>query len=173
MVEGGNAFILPFVDHILKAPVGGSNFTVLDRTIPFYQLVLHGFVNYAGQPFNFTPGYRKNILRSLETGASPYYLWTYSPSSLLKETDYDHFYSSYYADWLDEAGKVYQEINRVLQELQDQRIIDHQRLQEQVYQTTYEDGTAIIVNYNQEPVRINGLQIKEEDYLIIREGEIR
>ena len=173
MVEGGNAFILPFVDHILKAPVGGSNFTVLDRTIPFYQLVLHGFVNYAGQPFNFTPGYRKNILRSLETGASPYYLWTYSPSSLLKETDYDHFYSSYYADWLDEAGKVYQEINRVLQKLQGQRIIDHQRLQKQVYQTTYEDGTAIIVNYNQEPVWINGLQIKEEDYLIIREGEIR
>lgn len=173
MVDGGNAFILPYVDHILNAPITGSNFTVIDRTIPFYQIVLHGYVNYAGEPFNFSQDYRKNILQSLETGANPFYLWTFSQSSRLKETNYDHLYSCYYGDWIDDASITYQEINNVLRDLQGQRIIDHQQLTAQVYQTIYEDGTTIIVNYNEEFVMINGIQIAGEDYQVIRKGEMR
>ncbi len=171
MVNGGNAFVLPFVDHILNMPTSSNRYNIIDKTIPFYQIALHGFVNYAAKPFNFSNDYQQNILMSLETGASPYYKWSYSENSLLKGTDYDHLYSLYYGDWIDEAFTAYHEVNDILKDVQNYRIIAHTELSSDVYQTTYEDGTSIIVNYNQVPVMINGFEIVGEGYKVLKEGK--
>ena len=47
-------------------------------------------------------------------------------------------------------------------------IVDHDCLSPNVFITEYEDGTAIIVNYNREDVEVLDRIIPAEDYLVIK-----
>ena len=174
MVNGGNGFLLPLVDHIVNMPFTGNNFNIIDQEVPFFQISLHGYVNYATPPLNLGEESRRGLLKALETGASPYYKWTYQPSSLLKGTSYAHdLLASYYRDWLSEAGELYREVNQVLHGLQDKRIIGHRQLAENVYLTSYENSCSIVVNYNQQAVTVNGITVAAEGYQVLEEGSLR
>jgi len=59
-------------------------------------------------------------------------------------------WSTHYDFWRDEVIRQYQTME-TLAPLINQFIVDHARLAEGVYQTTYEDGTRVVVNYNAAP----------------------
>ena len=111
---------------------------------------------------------KKHILKTLENGSSVHFKWSYSDTSILKETDYNNLYAAYYKNWTDTAIDLYNDINTVLKEVKNQRIVDHQRLMENVFMTKYENDISIIVNYNKNSVNINGLNIEAENYRMIR-----
>ena len=64
------------------------------------------------------------------------------------------------------AAAYYKELNNVLAPLQGQTLIGHRQLADRVFETTYEDGTKIIVNYNTEPVQVGDLIIDAKGYLV-------
>jgi hypothetical protein len=154
LLDGVNAPLLAETKRILNMPMDSSQFNVTDESIPFYQMVIHGFIEYAGEPINLAQDYRRNILKSIETGAGIYYVWMYQSNDILKNTDYYNWYSIYYGDWLDDAKSLYAEFNEMLQDVQNQRMVNHEKLQENVFQTTFENGKSIIVNYNKKPVNL-------------------
>ena len=38
LVEGGNAYTLPYVDQVVKTPLYSTGANIIDKGIPFYQL---------------------------------------------------------------------------------------------------------------------------------------
>ena len=48
MVDGGNAYTLPYVDHILNVPLDSSRYLKASSSIPFMGALLHGSVQFAG-----------------------------------------------------------------------------------------------------------------------------
>ena len=173
MLNGGNIFVLPYAEALLNTPAKSSNYDLVDRDIPFYQIVLQGYVNFSNAPWNRRGDkIQENILKALETGQLPYYHGIYEDSSAVKDTKYEHLFSAGYRDWIQEAGRVYEELNPIMAELQAQRIIDHFQIEEGVYQTTYEEGTTVIVNYNEYSVEVEGYNIGARDYVISKnQGE--
>ncbi|MEJ6951465.1 DUF5696 domain-containing protein [Natronospora cellulosivora (SeqCode)] len=169
MLDRGNALVFPWVDNILNAPIDSSGHKIFERTVPFYQMVLRGYINFSGEPINLSQSYKKNILRTIETGANPYFTMTYQNPFILKDTVYDHLYSVYYQDWLEETVEFYDKTNLFLRDLQGQVIINHQNLAENVYKTTFEEGSSIIVNYNDNDIEISGLKVEAENFLILEE----
>ncbi len=169
MVLGGNSYVLPYVDHIIEAPMSDSRYTITDESIPFYQIVLHGYVNYAGLSVNLSPSYdvQTYLLKALETGANLHFTWTFAPSSELKGTSFNDLYSVNYEYWMEQAISMYSELTAVLQDVKNKAIIDHQKLADQVYQVTYEGGKKVIVNYNDNDVEIQGLKIKGNNYAVV------
>jgi len=170
MIEGGNSYAAVNADVMINIPFSSSNLNISDEEIPFYQMVYHGLVEYAGEPLNLSSEYKKDILKSIEYGAAMYYQWTYADSSKLKDTDYDYIYSSNYKDWIEDAVKYYEVANEALKDLQDKAIVDNKTIAENVKQTVYEDGTSVIVNYNDVPVEVNGIKIEAENFTVIRGG---
>ncbi|UVI31502.1 DUF5696 domain-containing protein [Paenibacillus spongiae] len=168
MVAGGNAYTLPYASHVIRVPEKSNEYQLAGESVPFNQMVLHGFVDYAGSPYNLTDdqNIRVNMLRSLETGANVYFSWIYEDPAVLKETTYNYLYSTYYKNWMDDAVQAYEEVNGVLKNVRNQAIVQHEKLSERVYQTTYENGTKISVNYGNEDVSINGVTIKALDYIV-------
>lgn len=168
MFAGGNAYVLPYAKHIVDAPDGGSGFNIIDRQVPFYQMVLHGYADYAGKPFNLAPDQdeRLYLLNMLETGANPYVVWSYQPSSLMKDTDFDHLYAIHYRDWLDAAAALYAEANETLRQVSGQLIVEHSELAPGVYRTLYESGISITVNYNDRSVQAGGIAIDARSYVV-------
>lgn len=170
MVDYGNAYAVPYADAIVNMPAWGSSNPIVNEEVPFYQMVVHGLVGYAAQPLNLASDLRREVLRMIESGGYPYFIGSYEQSSVVKGTDFNYLYALHYGDWLDDAAEIYELANSVLKDVQDQLIIDHARLAENVYQTVYENGKRVIVNYNAEPVEVCG-QVVDGLSFVVMEGE--
>ncbi|MFD0714247.1 DUF5696 domain-containing protein [Paenibacillus sp. GCM10027626] len=168
MVSGGNAYVLPYASHVLNVPLESNRFQLADESIPFYQMVIHGYVEYASKPYNlaFDQNVRHNILQSLETGSNVYYSWILEHPSILKNTPFNDLYADYYEQWFGEAAEAYREVNAALKRVRGQAIISHEKLEEGVYKTIYENGIAILVNYSEQQVSVGGVKIDAEQYVV-------
>ena len=168
LLTGGNAYALPYAEQVVNVPTSTSKFNIADEEVPFYQMVLHGFVDYAGSPINLDDeqDMKRQMLRSLELGAAPHFLWSYEPSSKLKYTRFDTMYSTDYAAWYDDAVAMYKEVNAVLSGLRTKAIERRVRYADGVVEVRYEDGTSVLVNYTDQPVAINGTRIDAQDYAV-------
>ena len=67
MVDSANSYAFPYAAAIVNAPSGSSRFNITDQEIPFYQIVVHGLINTAGQPINLADSPRVELLRLIET----------------------------------------------------------------------------------------------------------
>ena len=172
MIPRANVYAVPYASHIINIPLTANNYNIVGRSIPFYQMVLHGYVSYAGTPLNHAADFDYAVLKALETGAAPYFSWMYEQGTAVKGTEFDHLFPNYYADWFDRAVETYETMNSVLKQVQGQRIVGHEMLTDNVYMTTYENGLSIIVNYNNDAVKYRGIEIDGTSFKLIREGEL-
>lgn len=172
MVDGGNSYSLPYASHIIDAPMSSSGFNITDESVPFYELVLHGFADYTGEPINQSTEQdpSKQLLKLLEYGASPRFVWTYESSTAFKFTKFDYWYATQYTDWLNQAAGLYKKADEVLAPLRSVPMTNHEKLQEGVYRSTFGNGTTITVNYNDSAVTVDGVSIDSNQYVIGGEG---
>jgi hypothetical protein len=171
MLSGANAYTLPYADFVVEMPLYSRNFEILDQGVPFYQIALRGYIPYAGEPGNLTTRVQTYLLKLLETGAVPYYLLSYSDSTVVKASRFDDLYAINYLDHSDEIMRVYGEVVSVLGPVWNERITGHQSLAVNVYKTTYESGLTVIVNYNSEPVEVMGVEIPAFGYHVLEGGD--
>jgi hypothetical protein len=167
-VHEGNVYTLPYVGRMFNVPTRSSRFFFEDEDVPFYQMVVHGLVAYTGGPSNLRSDRRYQFLKDVEYGAIPVYELTYRRPDRLKDTSYGHLYSSYYLDWIEVIAKEYKELFDRTGHLMTQFMVDHRKLSKNVYQTTYEDGTRVVVNYGGDDYREGGLVVKGLDYAVVR-----
>ncbi|MBM7582108.1 hypothetical protein JOD02_000965 [Caldicoprobacter guelmensis] len=168
MVKGGNAYAWPYVTDITDVSLGNSKYKIEDEAIPFYQMVIRGFIEYTGTPYNLSTytNHRQYVLKCLEYGSNVYFVWSYEPSHKVKDTDFDYLYSIYYREWIGLATQVYRQVNEVLKRVNNQEIISHQKIKDGVFKTVYENGVYVIVNYNRAPVFVEGVRIEAEDFYV-------
>ncbi|MEK5466329.1 DUF5696 domain-containing protein [Paenibacillus sp. FSL R7-0210] len=167
LADGGNAYALPYLSDITDAPVSSSRFKLEDEEIPFYPMVVRGYVNYTGKPFNLSTftNPRQYILKSLEYGSGIYYEWMYAPNYKVKDTDFDNLYAVNYEQWINQAADMYTEVNGVMKNVQNQRLTGHEKLADGVYKSTYGNGMSVIVNYNKTAVLAEGRTVEAESYI--------
>ncbi len=170
MTDGANSYVLPYVSTAVNVPLTASSLHIIDQGIPFLPIVLSGYWHYTGEAINLAENMRQALLKTLETGAGQYYIGTFTPSSLLKRTDFDYLYAVHYGDWLDDAVDFYLETEELLEKIKGQRIVDHRRLAPEVFSTTYESGVTVIVNYNQHRVILDSCIIEGESFIKV-EGD--
>jgi len=168
LITGGNFYALPYADQIVNAPMESSLFNIVDETVPFYQMVVHGSADYAGSPINLhnEQDTRYHLLRMAEYGAAPHFLWSYEPSSELKFTPYDYMFSTHYTDWIGEAADLYARLNDALAALRTETIEEHIRHRDGVIEVRYSNGSAIYVNYTDEAVTVDGVRIEAQDFTV-------
>lgn len=166
MIVGSNAYALQAADQIVNMPTTISKFGITDEAVPFLQLVLHGYIDYAGSPINLDDEQDLvlHMLRSAELGASPHFMWSEQSSSLLKYTPYDHLFSTEYTVWYDQAVDMYHKLNEVLGKLTHVPMKEHILHASGVAEVRYENGTSVYVNYTDQPVTVNGVTIDAKNF---------
>lgn len=166
MAEGGNAYALPFLTDITNAPMSSSKFKIEDEEIPFYQMVVRGYIDYAGAPYNLSTytDVMPYILKSLEYGAGVYFEWIHEPNYKVKDTDDNDLYAVNYELWMDEAAEIYREVNAILKNVRHETMTNHEKLDDGVFRTEYGNGMYIVVNYNRSPVTVDRRTIEAESY---------
>ena len=168
MINMGNDYAVPYSDVITNMDLQGSEYTILDEYVPFYQIALHGYVNYMGFPLNLSGDSEKSLLNAAEYGAGLYYTVMKESPFTLQNTLYTQYYGADYDTWHDRILSTYTRYNEELGHTFNQEMINHEMLQEDVSCTTYEDGTKVYVNYAHSDVLTRDGTVPARDYLVIR-----
>jgi len=166
VVFGGNDFTFPYASHIVEAPVQADMQYIIDYEVPFFSMIVHGFIEFAGRPANLREEYntRRVLLNSMATGASPRYTFTAEPTRNAQFSAHERLYSTQYLNWVNAAVEHYTIFNDVYRYLRGERIVDFEVLAgsrmyiggQQITVTEFSDGTRIYVNNTTEPFTVTG-----------------
>ncbi len=168
MINMGNDFVAPYADMITNMDLQGDEYTIIDAFVPFYQMALHGYVNYTGDPLNLAGDMTDELLRSAEYGAGLSFTVMRESAFALQKTLYTEYFGSDYSRWHDKILEIYNQYNKDLGHTFKQRIVDHTIVEENVACTTYEDGTKVYVNYNVVDTNIDGVKVGARSYKVVR-----
>lgn len=160
MASGGNAYTWKYTDDLINIPVSGNRYLIVDEDVPFYQMLVHGYIDYAGQAINLDDSFDSvdSVLTMVEYGSAPHFTFTSKPSSEMKYTGLNSMYSTTYKNQADTAGtetvfswdelakSVYAEVNGALKNVTDAEITKHELLSSGVVKVEYSNGVIIYVN---------------------------
>lgn len=159
-----NAYAFPYATLISSVPLTSGKENLFDESVPFYQIVLSGYVPYSSEPLNQVSDYDEAMLKILETGTLPSFMWMYADNIVLKDTDYSHYYSACYRTWLKKAAALYTEVNAALGDCLGHAIAAHDTVADGVYCTTYENGVSLYVNYRNSAVTVGSVTVPARGY---------
>lgn len=171
MTTSGNQYAVPYSDYVTDLNIDANAVNIIDESVPFYQIALHGLVNYSGTAINLSADQTTMILKSAETGAGLYYSFMYAPASALQDTDFTQFYACNFMDWKDTAIELYNKFETSLGDIYDQYIVGHEKIANGVYKTTYENGKVVYVNYNYADYEYDGMTIPQRDFITTGGGQ--
>lgn len=166
-VEGGNAYVLPYADLVTDIPISDCGYQMTTKSVPFYQIVAHGYVEYTGDALNLSSDVEKQILQWIEYGYLPYFKLTYESPDNLIETDYSELFSSQYSAWKDTVVEAYEELSSVLSQVRTAAIVSHEEVADNVFCTGYDNGIRIYVNYSDNAVTADGVEIEGMSYMVV------
>lgn len=166
MVTGGNSYSFAYADDIIGAPIKDNDFRIIDEEIPLYEMIIHGYISYAGSQLNFhdTADMSQITLKMIEYGASPRYVFTWESASEMKYTALNKFYATKYENWRDDAVEMYNTVNGALKYVSGEAIVKHEILQDNVRKVTYSNGVVIYVNYTGSDVTADGINIPAKSF---------
>ena len=170
-MRNGNIYAVARSTAAINLPDDHSGYTLSDRAVPFYQMVLHGWIPYTTVAGNNAYDLTRQMLRWAEMGALPYFELTWENGEDLKGTEYAHLLSSQYSQWKDTAVEIWRQFNADFAALQDQTITAHTVLTEDVVRVTYEDGTRVYVNYTALEGVWDGVNVPATGYIVVRGEE--
>lgn len=169
MVNMGNDYALPYADIVTNMDLAGSGYTILDEEVPFYQLAIHGFVNYVGSPLNNCGNEEEELLESAEYGAGLSFSLMRETAFALQKTLYTEYYASDFAAWHDRMMDIYNRYNSEMGHVFNQQMTGHEKLDDNLSCTVYEDGTKVYVNYGfTDAVAPDGTKLPARDYVVVR-----
>ncbi|MGO4546023.1 DUF5696 domain-containing protein [Paenibacillus sp. 2TAB23] len=145
-VYRGNDYTVGQTDYIAGLPSESSYDFMVDETVPFYPIALHGYVSYSFGDGNLRNDVEAEFLKAIEYGAIPSFFLTHEDSRTLKYTSASFLFSSKYEKWTSRILKEYADFDS-LAPVFSQTIVDHEKLSETRFATVYEDGTRVVVDY--------------------------
>ncbi|MBQ5321449.1 MAG: hypothetical protein J6K88_05290 [Oscillospiraceae bacterium] len=169
-LDSPNVYAWKYADKIVNLPLTTSGNRMTDEEVPFFPIVLSGSVSYTGRVINTSGQDRTEMLKALETGAGLYFKWIYSDNTEVMDMEGEEpleLYSLYYGDWVDTAADYYKQLTEKAEGLIGTEITAHEKLQYNVYKTTYEGG-IVIVNYNDYEVTIGDVTVGAKDFEVIK-----
>ncbi len=162
--ESSNAYSLKYLSKIYKAPVYSSGYDIFDSEIPFYEIVLHGYLPMTGEPMVQSTDSQVTFLKCVESGMELLWNGIDEQSEILSDTNYDDLYGSTYTLWIDDAAEKYSQYQPLLEKIYDKSIVDHKEVKTNVTLTEYENGVKVYVNYTDSDVEVNGIKVSAKSF---------
>lgn len=171
--QGGNLYVLKHTDRLYEIPYKDNGHFITDRTVPFYQMVVHGSIPYSSDPGNLSEDLERLKLKWVEYGYMPGFQLAYRKADKIKYTSYNRLFTSEYTKWMKRASDIYLEFNDRLLETWSSFMVKHEEIRNNVFAVTYENGCRVYINYNQGAVTVDGHKLEGMDYLVVTKEGIK
>lgn len=166
-------YAIPFASYASNVPTTSTLYPIVDYSVPLYQLVISGCVDYSSEFVNYENDndMNHNILKAIETGSNLSFLISYENTNSLLDTNYTEFYNAYYLNWRTKIIKM----NNILNEtgIYDSYLVSHKTLADNVVEVEYENGLRIIINYGNETYQdlASGFAVAGNWFTVVEEGD--
>lgn len=166
VIPNASSLYFDEADWITGISSESSGYMFTDESVPFYQMVVHGYIPYTSSALNEVSDTQLAKLKRIEYGEIPFYSLTKILPPEKKSEYIGGLYSSQIEDWQDYIIEDYQAYSGELGSCWNAVIEKHEKLSEKVYKTVFSNGTAVIVNYNENEVTTGSGTVGARDYII-------
>ena len=155
-------YAIASASSIVGAPLTTTQDPIINYTIPFYQLVLSGIVDYSMEIINGTNDYSVEwyLAKAAETGSNLYFQIAYRDNSILLETDYTQYYRVHYEQWKETIVDMTNRLNEL--GIHGGRLTKHESINVNglvIAYVEYSNGVKLYVNTNSRDVTYEGKTI--------------
>lgn len=172
LLDGGNSYALPYASAIIAAPMYDTGYAFSKYDVPFYQISLHGLVEYTCPASNLDTEPDK-ILKMLETGSLPYFIVSNDEVFDLEGTFENWIYSGTWKNVKDSIVDEFETVSKAFKGINNLPITSHRVVDDNVRITVYGDKTAIIVNYGDSEAQIAGQSVAGHGYITVNADSVR
>ena len=163
LASGANAYALPYVDYLTDVPVTSSNFDLFDYDVPFYEIVIHGYLPYTTKAINASANASDTIMLALSTATPIHYDMMYADPNDFTDSDYETLFYSNYKGWLEPSAKVYKLYQDELNDFAKLKITNYTINGDEI-NTEFEGGKTISVDTREMTLTVNGKEINLAQY---------
>jgi len=162
-----DSYLFGHLTTYYDAPISSSDFAVTSASVPFIQLVLGGYVDMYSPYLNFISDEQYTLLRLVEFGIFPAYILTGGSAYEVKETNSSSVYISEYDVLQNRIALYYDFVNEGLMTTIGHEMVDHSFIAEGVVLVEYDDGSQIVLNYNNTEVTVDTVTVPAAGYVVI------
>lgn len=170
LVTRGNDYSLKYVDCICDMKLHGKSFGILDYSIPFYQIALHGYVDYVSDSLNTAADVDQLLLESAECGAGLHFVFTGSEEKMVQESNYTEFYSTCFDTQKDLFERICKEYITQMDCIKNSLITNHEFINSMVTKTYYDNGYSVYVNFGYTKYSDKNISLEPRSYLVVKEN---
>ncbi|MBQ9307735.1 MAG: hypothetical protein IJ229_07410 [Clostridia bacterium] len=170
MIKEGYDYVMPYADFITDMDLNGIAYSILDESIPFYQMAIHGNVDYTGLPINLSQDWETEFLRCVEYGAGLNFTFMAEDGKMVQDTLYSGLYGADYSAWGEKAKALILGYQEATKGLNCQRMVGHEEIDRDVVVSRYADGSEVYVNYTREDYAAGDTVIPARSY-VVKGGE--
>lgn len=166
-------YAIPFASYASNVPTTATLYPIVDYSIPLYQLVVSGLIDYSSEYVNYNNdnSVNYNLLKAIETGSNLSFMLSYENTNVLLDTRNTEYFNTYYSNWRTNIISMNKELNA--SGIYESRLVSHKYVTDNVVEVKYENGLTILINYDndvyQDPT--TGLAVASNWYAIMEEGE--
>ncbi len=168
MITAGNEYALQYADLVTGMNLTGKEYILFDAQVPFYEIAVHGLVDYTGNAVNLSGDALDTVLEAAETGAGLSFTFYSEPSSLVQGTEFMDYFGANYDGWKEMANEYAKRYEKEMAGLNNKFITEHRILADGVTATVYEDNTVVYVNTTMTEYKDENVTIPARDYKVER-----
>lgn len=141
------SYAYKYANGFYEAPLYNSQLKYYDDVVPLLQIVLKGSIDMYASFLNYNSLGKETLLNIIDFGMNPAYVLTYQPSSMLKDTDLEQFFTTEFDLWKDTVKVEYDYINNALKYVNGAYIVSRDVLDYGIVKVSYSNNVDIYINY--------------------------
>jgi hypothetical protein len=161
-----NSYAYAYTSAFYQTPMFNSQIKYFDDLVPVLQIVLMGRVPMFSDYLNFNSYGESFLLQLIDFNVYPAYLLSMNESSLLKDTDIEHLYTSEFNLWKDTIIEEYTYINNALKHVIGQSLVSREVVDLGLVKNTYSNGVIIYINYTSSNKVIDSITVEASNYAL-------
>ena len=162
-----SAYMFPYLNHYLDMPITNSQLDLFTDLVPLVPMVLKGYIPTFTPYLNFNALGKERLLQMIDFGVNPSYLLTEQPSSNLRFTYSNRYFTTAYDDFKSDITNVYPFIAGALDHVLGARVTNRTMLATGVSLVTYDNGVSLVINYRSTAFTHEQMTIPGLDYEVI------
>lgn len=149
----------------------GSYLTILDESVPFYTIALHGLVDYLCGDYMSYYEPRIQMLETVAAGGSMTFSVSWEPTEKLQRADSAKYYSTEFQLWKEDILALYEKMRTYTEKTRGGFITGYDKVTPDAVLTTYDNGVRVLVNYADEALDYLGITVPPQDFAVLEGGE--
>ena len=147
LTNASNIYAAIHSDVVMDVPIYSSRMDFFDEEIPFYQMVMAGYIPMYSPSLNLSNNSREVLLKSAESGIGLSYTLIKNFDGKLRK-EFDCYENACYDDLKETIFEDYSRIKELNKAVKNQQITNHTVVHKSLHKTSFSNGITVYTNFS-------------------------